>query len=90
MEGRNNDISIGATLAAIVATAGIWAAAILFFTSLTGCAGLGFSHNLAIHRVDEVQSSQRTYREDTRPLKCLFVDCARPATRQAADYRGEK
>lgn len=45
--------------------------------ALSGCgAGIGFSHNLTLHRVDEIESSQKTYRADNETgFSCLWRDC---------------
>lgn len=40
--------------------------------STTACAGMEVGGKLGVYRVDEHQSSQRTY---NKPLKCLFVNC---------------
>lgn len=42
---------------------------------MTGCAGLKLSAETAISRIDEQQSSNRTYRGDTVPLRCMFWGC---------------
>lgn len=38
----------------------------------SACAGMEVGGKLGVYRVDEHQSSQRTY---NKPLKCLFVNC---------------
>lgn len=54
-------------------------AAALGLTMLTGCAGMELGGKLGVYRVDEIKSSQATYRAQTKPLKCLFVDCTMEA-----------
>lgn len=45
----------------------------------TGCTGMEIGTKAWIHRVDEAQSSQQTYRKAT-PLKCyLWADCGSSA-----------
>ena len=48
---------------------------VLVTSLLTGCAGLKLSAETAISRIDEQQSSNRTYRGDTIPLRCMFWGC---------------
>ena len=52
---------------------------------LTGCAGLEFGGKVGAYRVDERQESQATRREQTKPLKCWFVDCP-PVVRGGQGY----
>jgi len=48
---------------------------------LTGCAGVEFGGKAGIYRVDEREERQATRREQTKPLKCWFVDCPPVAIR---------
>ena len=41
---------------------------------VSGCSGIEIGGKAWIMKVDEAQSSQRTYAQP--PLKCLFVNCA--------------
>jgi hypothetical protein len=44
----------------------------------SACAGMEIGGRAGIYRVDEQQSSSRTYRQDTKPIKCMFVNCDGP------------
>lgn len=55
----------------IVAGACLWA--LIIFAS--GCAGMEVGGRAGIYRVDETQSSYATHARNTKPLKCLFVNC---------------
>lgn len=59
---------------------GLWTA-IIAITSLTGCAGMGTMIKAEAYRVDERQDSSKTYRQETKPIKCLFVSCDTPSRR---------
>lgn len=48
---------------------------LITITLLTGCAGFKIHAETGLSRIDEQQSSNRTYRQDTVPLICLFKDC---------------
>lgn len=48
----------------------------------TGCASTELYSKVGWRRVDEQSESQRTYREDTTGLRCLFTDCNK---REATD-----
>jgi hypothetical protein len=52
---------------------------------LTGCAGLEIGGKASLYRVDEREERQATRREQTKPLKCWFVDCP-PVVRGGQEY----
>jgi hypothetical protein len=51
-------------------------AMVIIATTTSGCTGIEIGGKAWISRVDEKQESQRTYRDNSVPLKCYFVDCA--------------
>lgn len=55
----------------LIGGAALWA--LIIYAS--GCASTEIYSKVGWRRVDEQQESQRTYRQDTKPLKCLFVNC---------------
>lgn len=55
----------------ILAGACLWA--LILFAS--GCASTELYSKVGWRHVDEQQESQRTYRDQTKPLKCLFINC---------------
>ena len=59
----------------ILTSLGLWAVVAYLLIVGTGCAGMELGGRLGVYRVDEQQSSSKTYRQDTKPLKCLFVSC---------------
>jgi starvation-inducible outer membrane lipoprotein len=44
---------------------------------VSGCSGIEIGGKAWIQKIDESQSSQRTYAQP--PLKCLFVNCGQSA-----------
>jgi hypothetical protein len=47
----------------------------------SGCSGIEIGGKAWIQKIDESQSSQRTYAQP--PLKCLFVSCAQQNAEEA-------
>lgn len=76
-------VSIGASLL-------LWGVIIYAIISLTGCAGIELYSAVGMKRVDEYESRQATRREETKPLKCLFVDCSNHNRVGTNFTRGEK
>jgi hypothetical protein len=50
---------------------------------VSGCSGIEIGGKAWIQKIDESQSSQRTYAQP--PLKCLFVNCAATAETSAEE-----
>lgn len=57
------------------------AIALLLSLICSGCSGLEIGGKAWIMKVDEAESSQKTYAQP--PLKCLFIDCASQAEEAA-------
>jgi len=49
----------------------------------SACAGLKTGAEFGVYRVDEQQTSSRTYRQDTKPIWCMIKNCDAP--RRARD-----
>ncbi len=59
----------------VLISIGMWVVAAYLLLAGTGCAGMEVGGRLGVYRVDEQESHSKTYRQDTKPLKCMFVSC---------------
>lgn len=42
---------------------------------VSGCAGVELGGKLGLYRVDERADRSNTYAKQTKPFRCLFVEC---------------
>ncbi len=55
---------------------------------LSGCAGIEIGGRAGLYRVDEIQSSQKTHRSETKSLRCMLFDCNTKRNRFDDDVQG--